>query len=105
MPVEPGDKPPNEAHSNEARRLQQQRAPIAQLLLVTRLRARNRGDAARDLLERAAKMIFITSKNWFSLGRNVAVKAPAPATISIKQKTIPATALTHTESPHAHRHD
>jgi hypothetical protein len=104
MPAKPGEKPPDEAQSKEVRRLQQQRAPIAQLLLVARLRARNRRDAARDLLERAAQMISITCKNWFSSGGNVAVKAPAVA-IDTKQKSIPATALTHTESPHAHRHD
>ena len=105
MPAKQGDKPPDEAQSSEVRRLQHQRAPIAQLLLVARLRARNRGDTARDLLERAAQMIFITCKSWFSSGRNIAVKAPAPAAIDIKRKSTPATALTHTERPHAHRHD
>ena len=105
MPVEPGEKPPDEAQSKEVKRLQVQRAPIAQLLLVARLRARNRRDLARDLLERAAQVIFVTCKNWFSSGRDVAVKASAPAAIDTKQKSIPATALTHTESSHAHRHD
>ena len=105
MPAEPGTKPPNEAQSREVRRLQQQRAPIAQLLLVARLRARNRRDVARDLLERAAQMISITCKNWFSSGRAAAVEAPAAVEIDTKQKSIPATAPTHTESPDAHRHD
>ena len=105
VPAEPRNKPPDEAQSSEVRRLQQLRAPIAQLLLVARLRARNRRDVARDLLERAAQMISITCKNWFSSGRDVAVKAPAAVAIETQQKSIPATALKNTESPHAHRHD
>ena len=105
MPAEPGDKPPDEAQSSEVRRLKQLRAPIAQLLLVARLRARNRRDLARDLLERAAQMISITCKNWFSLGRDDAGKSPAPAATNTEKKSVPATAPTHTESPHAHRHD
>ena len=104
MPAEPGDKSPDEAQSSEMRRLQQQRAPIAQLLLVARLRARNRRDLARDLLERAAQMIFVTCKNWFSLGGDAAGKAPAPAATDTEEKSVPATALTPPESPHAHRH-
>ena len=105
MPAELRDKPPDEAQSSEARRLQHQRAPIAQLLLLARLRARNRRDVARELLERAAQMIFVTCKSWFSLGADAAGKAPAPAAIDTKEKSAPATALTPPESPHAHRHD
>ena len=105
MPVQPGDKPRDEAQSHEVKRLQQQRAPIAQLLLVARLRARNRRDLARDLLERAAQMMFVTCKNWFSLGRDVAAKAPVPVAMNTEENADPAIALTPTESPHAHRHD
>ena len=65
MPAAPGGKPPGAAQSREVKLLEQQRAPIAQLLLVARLRARNRRDLARDLLERAAQVIFVTCKNWF----------------------------------------
>lgn len=54
---------------SELRRVEQQRAPIAQLLLVARLRARNRRDLAKDSLERAAQVIFVTCKNWFSSAR------------------------------------
>lgn len=109
MPAEPGDSTPDAAHNKEVKRLQEQRAPIAQLLLVARLRARNRRDLARDSLERAAQVIFVTCKNWFSLGRDAAVKAPAPVptplAIDTEEKPDPATALTLTESPYAHRHD
>lgn len=41
-------------------------ASIAQLLLLARLRARNRRDLARDSLERAAQVMLVTCKNWFS---------------------------------------
>lgn len=107
MPAESGRKTPDAAQSKEVKRLEEQRAPIAQLLLVARLRARNRRDLARDLLERAAQVIFVTCKNWFSLGRDAAVKAPVPTPLAIdtEEKPDPATALTLTESPYAHRHD
>ena len=66
------NRPPEPSHDSRAateddQRVQSQRAPIAQLLLVARLRARNRRDLARDSLERAAQVIFVTCKNWFSL--------------------------------------
>ena len=113
MPVEPGDKRPTETQSSELQRLQQQRAPIAQLLLVARLRARNRRDLARDSLERAANVIFVTCKNWFSLGRDVAAKDSPPAVVKAEENSEhvklanvkPALAPTPLESPHAHRHD
>lgn len=74
---------------SELHRVEQQRAPIAQLLLVARLRARNRRDLARDSLERAAHVIFVTCKNWFSSARK-ADDLPQP---------------TPKEGPDAHRHD
>lgn len=43
-----------------------QRASIAQILLLARLRARNRRDLAVDSLERAAQVIFVTCRHWFS---------------------------------------
>ncbi|OOG41851.1 hypothetical protein [Polaromonas sp. A23] len=74
---------------SELRRVEQQRAPIAQLLLVARLRARNRRDLARDSLERAAHVIFVTCKNWFSSSRKPDnLPQPLPK-----------------EGPDAHRHD
>lgn len=74
---------------SELRRVEQQHAPIAQLLLVARLRARNRRDLAKDSLERAAQVIFVTCKNWFSLARK-SDDLPQP---------------TPKEGPDAHRHD
>lgn len=53
---------PNEV----ARRDEVHRASIAELLLVARLRARNRRDLAVDTLERAAQVLWVTCKNWFS---------------------------------------
>jgi len=45
-----------------------QRASVAQLLLVARLKARNRRDLAVDTLERGAHVIWVTCKSWFSSG-------------------------------------
>ncbi len=47
----------------------QQRASMAQLLLLARLKARNRRDLAVDSMDRAAHVMFVTCKNWFSAGR------------------------------------
>lgn len=111
MPIKPGDQPLDAAQGHEGKRLQQQRAPIAQLLLVARLRARNRRDLARDLLERAAQVLWVTCKNWFSLGRGIAAQAPAVTqTEENSGQTRPASAgpamaISPTESPHAYRHD
>lgn len=44
------------------------RAGIAELLLITRLKARSHGSQAADILERAAHIVFVTCKNWFSAG-------------------------------------
>lgn len=44
------------------------RAGLAELLLITRLKARSHGHHAADVLERAAKIVFVTCKNWFSGG-------------------------------------
>lgn len=111
MQIEPGDKPLDVPQGHEARRLQQLRAPVAQLLLVARLRARNRRDLARDLLERAAHVLLVTCKSWFSLGRSVAANAPAVTQTdtnsdsSVGASADPAITTSNKESPHAHRHD
>ncbi|MDO8375007.1 MAG: hypothetical protein Q7T39_24005 [Polaromonas sp.] len=65
--VPPTEPPAPSAKSRQAevRRGDGQRASMAQLLLVARLRARNRRDLAADSLERAAHVIFVTCKNWF----------------------------------------
>ncbi|MDO8374382.1 MAG: hypothetical protein Q7T39_20855, partial [Polaromonas sp.] len=61
------------------RRVDRLRASIAQLLLVTRLRARTRRSLTVDLLERAAHVIFVTCKNWFqpSPDRDEPVSTPS----------------------------
>lgn len=41
-------------------------ARIAEILLVSRLKARNKPDPDAGLLERAAQVIFVTCKNWFT---------------------------------------
>lgn len=41
-------------------------AGIAEFLLVTRLRARRRAAPSADVLERAARIVFVTCKNWFA---------------------------------------
>jgi hypothetical protein len=40
-------------------------ASIAEFLLVNRLRARKRAEPSADVLERAARIVFVTCKNWF----------------------------------------
>ncbi len=45
------------------------RASVAQLLLVARLKARNRRDLAVDTLERGAHVMWVTCKSWFSSGQ------------------------------------
>ncbi|MES1978177.1 MAG: hypothetical protein V4451_09080 [Pseudomonadota bacterium] len=43
------------------------KAGIAELLLVNRLKARStRKTQAKDVMERAAHIVFITCKNWFT---------------------------------------
>ncbi|MES2509139.1 MAG: hypothetical protein V4625_04380 [Pseudomonadota bacterium] len=43
------------------------KAGIAELLLVNRLKARSvRRTQAREMLERASHIVFVTCKNWFS---------------------------------------
>lgn len=65
----PTDKREPEAESGTAMsRASAQRASVAQLLLVARLKARNRRDLAVDTLERGAHVIWVTCKSWFSSG-------------------------------------
>jgi len=52
-----------------------QRASVAQLLLVARLKARNRRDLAVDTLERGAHVMWVTCKSWFSSGQPPAAAA------------------------------
>lgn len=41
-------------------------AGIAEFLLICRLRARRRAEPSADVLERAARIVFVTCKNWFT---------------------------------------
>jgi hypothetical protein len=62
-------KPKEQVHTGTAvSRDSAQRASVAQLLLVARLKARNRRDLAMDTLERGAHVIWVTCKSWFSSG-------------------------------------
>jgi hypothetical protein len=40
---------------------------LAELMLLNRLRARNRPDLTSQTLERAAHIIAVTSRHWFGL--------------------------------------
>ncbi|MDP2034685.1 MAG: hypothetical protein Q8K29_14850 [Polaromonas sp.] len=64
------DKPKEQVDTRTAvSRDSAQRASVAQLLLVARLKARNRRDLAMDTLERGAHVIWVTCKSWFSSGQ------------------------------------
>ncbi len=41
-------------------------ASIAEFLLINRLRARFRAQPCADMLERAARIVFVTCQNWFA---------------------------------------
>ena len=41
-------------------------ASIAEFLLVNRLRARRKAEPSADVLERAARIVFVTCQNWFA---------------------------------------
>ena len=67
MPL--SDKQEEQAHAGAPlSRGSAQRASVAQLLLVARLKARNRRDLAVDSLERGAHVMWVTCKSWFSSG-------------------------------------
>jgi hypothetical protein len=84
--------PQDQSRPAEVRQVEGQRASIAQLLLVARLRARTRRDLAVDSLERAAHVIFVTCKNWFLPSRERGAPASPPPDNNNK-------------GPDAHRHD
>lgn len=94
----------DKARNVDVRRPDGQWARMAQLLLVVRLRARNRRDLAADSLERAAQVILVTCKNWFSPSRDRASRpetpAPQAATPSPKGDN-----KDNPQGPDAHRHD
>lgn len=45
-------------------------ASIAEFLLINRLRARRPAAPSADVLERAARIVFVTCKNWFAPAEN-----------------------------------
>ena len=54
-------------------------AGIAEFLLLSRLRARSqRKIQAAQILERAAQIVFVTCKNWFSQADGKLPQRPAP---------------------------
>jgi hypothetical protein len=63
-----GPRPPAAASPPEplAQKKMTFQASIAELLLVTRLRARKRAEPSADVLERASRIVFVTCKNWFA---------------------------------------
>ena len=77
-------------------------ASIAQLLLLARLRARNRRDLAVDSLERAAQVMLVTCKNWFSGARDTKASPEEPA--KPQAPLLPASS-TFSKGPDAHRDD
>lgn len=94
-------RPDGRVAEEEAKRDVGQWASIAQLLLLARLRARNRRDLAVDSLERAAQVMLVTCKNWFSAVRD---KQASP-----EEQEKPPTPLLHASStfkgPDAYRDD
>ena len=94
--------PDDKARNAEVRRVDGQRASMAQLLLVARLRARNRRDLAVDSLERAAHVIFVTCKNWFLPSPDRDRQVPPAAS---GMPVLPPSDNTTNKDLDAHRHD
>ncbi len=46
---------------------------LAELMLLNRLRARNRHDLTSQTLERAAHIIAVTSRHWFGVAPELSV--------------------------------
>lgn len=98
----PPIEPPARSRHLEVRRVDRLRASLAQLLLLTRLRARTRRDLAVDLLERAAHVIFVTCKSWFlPLPDRDGQQPPAASGAS----PVPASDNNTNKDLDAHRHD
>ena len=97
-PTPPSDK----GHHAVARRVDRLRASIAQLLLVTRLRALTRRSLTVDLLERAAHVIFVTCKNWFQPSPDRDRQVPPAATGA---PVSPPADYNKKKDLDAHRHD
>ena len=98
----PPSEPPAKGRRAEVSRVDSQRASLAQLLLVARLRARTRRDLAVDSLERAAHVIFVTCKNWFLSSPERDGQVPPAAT---GVPVSPPSDNTTNKDLDAHRHD
>lgn len=94
----------DQARKPEVRRLDSQRARMAQLLLLARLRARNPCGRAADSLEHAAQVILVTCKHWFAPSRDRAAtpeKSTPPPAIAAAQDDN----HDNPQGPDAHCHD
>lgn len=80
----------------------EQRARMAQVLLVARLKARTRRDLAVDSLERAAHVIFVTCKSWLSAPFSRTSITP-PATPTPADPAPDRPLLEENHDSHAHR--
>ena len=98
----PPSEPPAKGRRAEVSRVDSQRASLAQLLLVARLRARTRRDLAVDSLERAAHVIFVTCKNWFLSSPERDGQVPPTAAGA---PLVPPSDNTPNKDLDAHRHD
>jgi hypothetical protein len=58
---------PAQQPSRSNRALMRLQAGVAELLLVCRLRARQRAVQSADVLERAARIVWVTCQHWFVL--------------------------------------
>ena len=74
-----GNPKPDNGLGTEVSRASAKRASAAQMLLVARLKARNRRDLAVDTLERGAHVMWVTCKNWFASGKPPAAADEAPS--------------------------
>ncbi|MEO8022141.1 hypothetical protein [Polaromonas sp.] len=97
MAVLKPSRPDGRATEVEVKRDTGRWASIAQLLLLARLRARNRRDLAVDSLERAAQVMLVTCKHWFSVAHGSAPSAEEPAPVADASST--------SKGPDAHRDD
>ncbi|EJL85612.1 hypothetical protein PMI15_01748 [Polaromonas sp. CF318] len=64
-----GARAPSQPPEPVAKRKITFQASIAEFLLVNRLRARRRAQPSADVLERAARIVFVTCQNWFAQPR------------------------------------
>src|SRR3982751_3607384 len=61
-----GTRAPSKVPAPVSNRTATFQASIAEFLLVNRLRARRRAQPSADVMERAARIVFVTCQNWFA---------------------------------------